>query len=201
MKENRFWIKRIISLMLCLTMVLTFFAPVKAEAMSAKNKKAHKAYMAQVKVDKRNYNVYSKMQYAMLDIDGDNVDELITCPDYTFCSQIVYGYRNGKVVEIARIGGGYYTCSYKKTKVLYVDESGQQGCYFQNYYQMKNGIYEEVAYREKNYNGKNGEWRKKPVCTYYVKGKKTSKAKYQNFVKKLEKGKKTSLQNVKWKTY
>ena len=187
-------------------MLLSLMQPVSADAMSAKNKKAHKAYVNQLKKDKKNYcsgpfAVNKKLPYVYRDLDGDKIDELITCPGYGYCTQIIYGYQNGKVKELARVGQGYFTSYYPKTKVLYVAESGNQGNYYETYYKMIDGKYQTVAEREAAYFDKKGNWRKKPVYTYYVNGKKVSKAKYERYVKTLKKGKAQDLINIKWKNY
>lgn len=65
------------------------------------NQKVHKAYMKQVKEDKKNF-VYGdgKLKYLFIDLDGDTIDELITYPECNMPDQIIYTYSKGTVRQI-----------------------------------------------------------------------------------------------------
>ena len=194
---------RLMSLLFALVLICCC-SVVTVNAKSAANTKAHKALNRQLKTDKRRYYSYrsSKMRYAYADINGDHIDELITEPGYGYLTQAIYAYKNNSVKKIASVGQGYFTKYYPKHKVIYIKNSGHMG-YLSDYYykQTSNGTYKLVAQVGKYYG--NRSYDSKPIrTTYYINDKKTTKAKYSKYVKKLVKGEKgKSFSSLKWKRY
>lgn len=136
---------RILSLLLALVMLFT--VPTPAYAMSARNKKAHKALTTQLKKDKRRYCSYGKLKYVYADIDGDHVDELITVPGYGYLTQAIYDYQNGKVKTVAVVGQGTFTRFYRKNKIITIKNSGHMGVLYDYYmkYSSSSHKYKTVA--------------------------------------------------------
>lgn len=170
MKKNT----RILSLLLALVMLFT--VPTPAYAMSARNKKAHKALTTQLKKDKRKYCSYGKLKYVYADIDGDYVDELITVPGYGYLTQAIYDYQNGRVKNVAVVGQGTFTRFYRKNKIITIKNSGHMGVLYDYYmkYSSSSHKYKIVAYAQKDYGSRSYD--EKPISTtYYVNNKQTSK--------------------------
>ena len=193
---------RILSLLLALVMLFT--VPTPAYAMSARNKKAHKALTTQLKKDKRKYCSYGKLKYVYADIDGDHVDELITVPGYGYLTQAIYDYQNGKVKTVAVVGQGTFTRFYRKNKIITIKNSGHMGVLYDYYmkYSSSSHKYKIVAYAQKDYG--NRSYDEKPISTtYHVNNKQTSKSKYQAYIKKLSAKKETGIRfsSLKWKRY
>lgn len=195
---------RILSLLLALVMLFT--VPTPAYAMSARNKKAHKALTTQLKKDKRRYcnNYQPKLKYTFADVDGDHVDELITYPGYGVITQIVYDYKNGHITKAATTSQGGFTRFYRKSQIITIKNSGHMGTLFDSYlkFNKKSNKYKTVAYAEKYYG--NRDYSEKPISTtYYVNNKQTSKSKYQAYIKKLSAKKETGIKfsSLKWKRY
>ena len=180
---------------------MLFTVPTPAYAMSARNKKAHKALTTQLKKDKRKYCSYGKLKYVYADIDGDHVDELITVPGYGYLTQAIYDYQNGNVRRVAAVGQGNFTKYYPKHKVIYIKNSGHMGVLCDYYYKYVKGTYKMAARAQKDYG--NRSYDEKPVkITYTVNDKKVTKAEYSAYVKKLIKGEKgKSFSKLKWKRY
>lgn len=190
-------------LLLLFTMMLICSMPVSANAMSATNKKAHKAFTSQLKKDKKQFCSFSKskLKYVYADIDGDKVDELITEPGYGYCSQIIYDYQNGKVKSVAVCSQGTFTTYYPKHKAIFIKKSGHMG-YLSDFYLKFNGkSYKWVA--TASYEYKTYDYSKRPSkTTYAVKSKAVSKKQYIAYTKKVVKGEKgKSFKSLKWKKY
>ena len=189
--------------LLLFTMILICCIPVSANAMSAANKKAHKAFTSQLKKDKKRYcdSIRPKLKYAYADIDGDKVDELITVPGFGVVYQIIYYYKNGKIRNVASVGQGSFTKYYPKQKVIYVNKSGHMGSLCDYYLKYTNGKYKVVA-RAGYYYG-NRSYSEKPITTgYHVNNKAVSKKSYTAYIKKITKGEKgKTFKSLKWKKY
>lgn len=69
------------------------------------------------------------------------------------------------------------------------------------YKQSKTGVYKLVAQVGKDYGSRSYD--SKPIkTTYYIGNKKTSKAKYSQYIKKMLKGEKgKNFSSLKWKRY
>mgnify|MGYP004560085197 CR=1 FL=1 len=191
-------------LLLLITAMLVFCLPVSANAMSAANKKAHKAFGTQLKKDKkqfRNSFYNAKLKYAYADIDGDKVDELITEPGYGYCTQIIYDYQNGKVKQVAIASQGTFTTYYPKHKVIFIKKSGHMGYLADHYFKQSKKTYNLVA--DVGYEYKTFDYSKKPsYTTYAVNNKVVSKKTYTSYTKSLVKGEKgKSFKSLKWKKY
>lgn len=202
-------IKRIICFILLLTTMITCFTTYEAEHVSAKsdinklNKKAHKAFMGQVKADKEKYLDRSggtKLKYIFIDLDGDNVDELITYPGYGVVSQIIYDLKNGAVIEVETLSQCEIQSFYAKTKVIYT-AGAHMGTFSNSYYKISKGIMKNVALENGYWYDQYDNLLEKPSYETYINGEKVSRAKYQKFIKSLKKGKKKDFSKIKWKEY
>lgn len=189
---------------LFLCAMVIFSVPIQANAMTKANKKAHTAFKKQLKKAKKTFGMGSKsykIKYAYVDVDGDKVDELIIYPGFGYCSQVIYDYQKGKSKEVCVASQGNFTRYYPKLKVIYIKNSGHMGVLHDTYYKWKSGKYVGVAEVWKDYGSRS--YNEKPVSTtYFLNGKKASKAKYKAYVKRLIKtasGKKFS--GIKWKLY
>ena len=142
------------------------------------------------------------MRYVYVDINGDHIDELITEPGYGYLTQAIYSYENRTVKTVAAVGQGTFTKYYPKHKVIYIKNSGHMGYLCDYYYkQSKTGVYKLVAQVGKDYGSRSYD--SKPIkTTYYIGNKKTSKAKYSQYIKKMLKGEKgKNFSSLKWKRY
>lgn len=182
---------------LCITAV-----PLQTEAASSKNRKAHKAYKRQLKKDKKKYRSgKEKIKYAYKDLNGDGIDELITEPEYGYCSQIIYTYKGGKVKKLVEVGQGEFMKYWRKNKVLYY-YGGHGDSEYDEYYKLQNNKYRRIAYKAVvfDYNMETDE--EIYTTSYYVKGKKVDKRTYTSYIKKLTKGEKAkSFRKIKRKKY
>ena len=192
---------KILSLLIAL--VLICCSGVTVNAASTANAKAHAALKRQLKADKqRSLYSDSKMRYAYADINGDHIDELITEPGYGYLTQAIYSYKNRTIKPVAAVGQGTFTKYYPKHKVIYIKNSGHMGYLCDYYYkQSKTGVYKLVAQVGKDYGSRSYD--SKPIkTTYYIGNKKTSKAKYSQYIKKMLKGEKgKNFSSLKWKRY
>ncbi|MCB5473638.1 hypothetical protein LIQ13_02670 [Blautia luti] len=191
-------------LSLLIVLVLICCSGVTVNAASYANAKAHAALKRQLKADKQRYYQYSssKMRYVYVDINGDHIDELITEPGYGYLTQAIYSYKNRTVKTVAAVGQGTFTKYYPKHKVIYIKNSGHMGYLCDYYYkQSKTGVYKLVAQVGKDYGSRSYD--SKPIkTTYYIGNKKTSKAKYSQYIKKMLKGEKgKNFSSLKWKRY
>lgn len=192
---------RIVLLLFMLMLICCM--PVSANAMSAANKKAHKAFTSQLKKDKKKYCNFArtKLQYAYADIDGDKVDELITVPGYGYLYQTIYDYKDGKIKSIAGVGQGSFTKYYPKKKVIYINKSGHMGVLCDFYLKSVKGVYKIVAYTKYDY-GYRSYSQKPEKTTYYVDDKVVSKKSYTAYIKKITKGENgKTFKSLKWKMY
>lgn len=190
-------------LSLLIVLVLICCSGVTVDAASNANAKAHAALKRQLKADKQKYYQYSssKMRYVYVDINGDHIDELITEPGYGYLTQAIYSYKNRTVKTVAAVGQGTFTKYYPKHKVIYIKNSGHMGYLCDYYKQSKTGVYKLVAQVGKDYGSRSYDY--KPIkTTYYIGNKKTSKAKYSQYIKKMLKGEKgKNFSSLKWKRY
>lgn len=196
------------SMALCLAVVMMLagaLSPVRAEAASAKWKKACKAYNTWLRknpskfkdngdISKRNRKNYKKTDsFILADLDRDGVPELIASHPMSWkWSEIyVYTYKSGKVVQIKGVDGkkgkaaaisansqanGFYEVYRCKQKHLHVAYSGGMES-FENTYTISKGKLKLYAKsREMGLFGENKE--------YMLNGKKSSNKKYQAVIKK-----------------
>lgn len=186
--------------MLCyLFMVLTTLIPeTTVLAESNINKKAHAAFNRELQSLKSGR--LTLLPYAYKDVDGDNIDELITEPGFGAYYQVIYKYKNGKVKQVCAIGQGPFKKYYSKKKVIYSEKTGHMGGLYDTYFKWSNGTYKVVAFVLRTYSG---DYNATPdTVEYYINNKKTSKEKYQSYTKKLIKGDKgKSFSKIKWKKY
>lgn len=197
MKKLRKIMFMVIVFVLCITAV-----PVEAQAASSKNKKAHKAYQKQLKKDKKKYRSgKEKLKYAYKDLNGDGIDELITEPDFGYCSQIIYTYKGGKVKKLIEVGQGEFTQYYKKNRVLHYYGSHMSNSH-DEYYKFQNNKYKCVAHKDVEFDWNMETEEEIYTTSYYVKGKKVDKKVYTSYIKKLTKGDKAkSFRKIKRKKY
>lgn len=165
------------------------------------NQKAHQAFMKQIKEDKKNY-IYGdgQIKYLFIDLDGDEIDELITYPGYGFISQVVYDYKNGKVIEAGNLSHCEIQSFYVESNVIYAS-GAQMGTAFDAYYKFKNGKLSEIAVKNEYWYDLNGNLLKKPTYDTYINEKKVSRTRFQKYVKTLTKGKQKDFSKIKWKEY
>ncbi|MCI8648352.1 MAG: hypothetical protein HFE76_16520 [Firmicutes bacterium] len=176
----------------------TYYCTVRGAAATP-NSKAHKAYVNQIKKDKKKYCSGEKLQYAYKDLNGDGIDELITYPGFGYCMEILYTYTNGKVKKLKELGQREFEKYYLKNKVLR-SSGGHMDHYDTTYYKFQGSRLVKKAYQTETISIKKGN----PVVThkYYINGKKVSKSKYKAYVKKLTKGDKAkSFSKLNWKKY
>ena len=195
--------KKIRIVLLLFMLILICCIPVSANAMSAANKKAHRAFTSQLKKDKRMYcdSIRPKLKYAYADIDGDKVDELITVPGFGAIYQSIYDYKNGKIRNVAGVGQGSFTKYYPKKKVIYVNKSGHMGVLCDYYWKSVKGVYRITAYAKYDY-GRRSYSQKPEKTTYYVNNKVVSKKNYNAYIKRITKGEKgKTFKSLKWKKY
>jgi len=134
-------IQKITTTLLTLTLLTTPFTPVSnIQAMTKANKTAHTKltkYLDNIKEDFFGAESNATFTYAFKDIDGDKVDELIACPGFGYCTEVVCDYTKGKVIKVAGVGQGTFTTFYPKNKVIFIADSGHQGVLF-DYYLKRN---------------------------------------------------------------
>lgn len=194
-------LKKVMLIVIVFALCITA-APIQTQAASSKNKKAHKAYLKQIKKDKKKYRSgKEKLKYAYKDLNGDGIDELITEPEYGYCSQIIYTYKGGKVKKLVEVGQGEFMKYYKKNKVLYY-YGGHGGSEYDEYYKLQNNKYKCVAHKDVEFDWNMETEEEIYTTSYYVKGKKVDKKVYTSYIKKLTKGDKAkSFRKIKRKKY
>lgn len=192
-KKKKFSIKQI-TVTLCILLFAVFFGATPSEAASkaGKAKKAYKAYLSSI-MSRSDFKEYAGLQYgsiffAVMDISGDKVPELIVKENYTEPNGYwVYTYRKGKVRKLKSLdyySGGEIEAVYPKKRIIKTYE-GDSWTVDKIYYKVTNSKM-KVAARTKN--GK-----------YYVNGRKVTKSKYQRYVAKIEQTKCYSENNRKLK--
>ncbi|MCM1181363.1 MAG: hypothetical protein NC347_13990 [Clostridium sp.] len=182
-KKNKIYIKRItVTLCILLSAVFAAVIPSQAASKAVKAKKAYKEYLSNImkQPDFREYAglEFGSIFFAVLDISGDKVPELIVKESYTApAGYWVYTYRNGKVKKLKEMNyysGGEIEAVYPKKHIIKVYEGDDWDSDW-IYYRVT-GSKMKVAARTKN--GK-----------YYVNGKSVTKTSYQNYISKIEKTK------------
>lgn len=121
-------------------------------------------------------------EFYMLDIDRDGVKEMMINKDKV---RYIYTYNGNKAVEILSRGGwgGNTLTYYKKSKALLFDQEGS-GVHEMTYYRLKNGKMMAVAHiGERFLVGEDHT-----IFSYEMNGKKASKAKVEEYCKKLSAG-------------
>lgn len=178
------------ALVLAIGLAFAFSAAAPQDAFASTNSKAHAAYKRLLPKCVEKYDAVSQgsLPYAVVDLDGNGVDELIIEPGWGYCTQVVYTYTNGRVVKAREFGHCWFDLRYwRATDVVYA-ESGHQGVITKAYFKMTStGKLKAVAWSvNTEYLKSNGElgWKHQ----YYVKGKKVSKTTCASYVKKLKKG-------------
>ena len=167
---------------------------------ASKNSKAHAVFRTQIRIDKYRFNTFY-LDYAYVDLDNDKVDELITYPNYGYCTQIIYKYKNGRAVKILETGQGTFTSYYKRKRVIFMKDYGHMGTLMDIYYKYKGGRYVNVASVQKYYGSRSYD--QAPLTrTYYIGQRKVSYSKYAAYVRKLIKGDTVKkFKKLKWKKY
>lgn len=191
--------KKVFGIIILLVCAVSLSVPV--EAAGTKNKRAHQAYAQQLKKDKEDFGL-NKLAYAYKDLDGNGIDELITYPGFDHATENIYIYRNGKVKQVAGVSMGYFEKYYKKNKILYGSRTNMRdyNSTYHEYFKLKGGKLVRKAHMLETSIYKSGKTESK--YKYYVDGKKTTKKKYNSYVKKLLKGDKARyFSKMKWKKY
>lgn len=152
------------------------------EAKSKKNADAIAAYMRYLRNECDN-----SYQFATIDVDNDGVKELYVTRDQGYHAK-VYAYWDGGLKEIQDCFSGEFKY-YKKKKIMYAT-TFHSGEWITRYTKVnkKTKTVKEVAlaYGVDHVTEKGVS----VVYKYYVQGKKTTKKKYNAYVKKLVKGQK-----------
>lgn len=191
---NKF--KKIIIMMVMMAVCITAI-PIPAQAASAKNKKARKAYVVQLKKDKKRWkNEGSKIGYVYADLNGDGVEELITRSGNKYLTGVsIYTYKQGKVKRVYDTEVFSLKCLkyYKSKKVLYELNSSGLDDDSEGYYKFSGN-----KYKLKCGSCVNG----KKYYDCFVNGKTKSASAYKKYVKSLvKKSKAKSFNKLKWKKY
>lgn len=166
--------------------------PSKAVSKEEKAKKAYKAYLSNI-MSRSDFKKYAGLEFgnisfAVMDISGDKIPELIVKENYTTPEGFwVYTYQNGKVKKLKEMNyysGGEIEAVYPKKHIIKTYE-GDDWSSDQIYYKVT-GSKMKVAAKTKN--GK-----------YYVNGKKVTKISYQSYISQIERTKCYSVNNRKLK--
>ena len=172
--------------------ILITAIPSEAASKAGKAKKAYKSYLSSI-MNRSDFKEFAGMKignisFAIMDISGDKVPELIVKESYTAPENYwVYTYRNGKVKKLKSMcyySGGEIDAVYPKKHIIKAYEGDDWFC--DNIYYRVTGSKMKVAARTKN--GK-----------YYVNGRKVTKSSYQRYVSKIERTKCYSVNNGKLK--
>lgn len=183
-----------IAVTVCVLIVAILITTIPSEAASkaGKAKKAYKSYLSSI-MNRSDFKEYAGLKignisFAIMDISGDKVPELIVKESYTAPENYwVYTYRNGTVKKLKSMcyySGGEIDAVYPKKHIIKAYEGDDWFC--DNIYYRVTGSKMKVAARTKN--GK-----------YYVNGRKVTKSSYQRYVSKIERTKRYSVNNGKLK--
>ena len=194
-------IKRKLSIFLSLILMLSSFQVCAATKEVNAFKKQLPSIYSQIKKD--SYLPYTTVKYTFIDLNNDGMKEMIAYDSYNpYSKGYIYQYKKGKVSRVntkcnfqpSRKISSLDIYSYKAKKVFKTGVVSEQSS-ATYYYQYKKGRYVLVAESGTDYVDE--------TITYYkVSGKKVSKAKYNNFVKKLVKSTKArKVSTGKWYQY
>lgn len=175
-----------------------------ANSTSAKvlNQKVHKAYMKQVKADKKNY-VYGdgKLKYIFIDLDGDTIDELITYPECNMPDQIIYTYSKGTVRQIDMLNYCRIDVYYESTHITQSTyDNWNIGMKEVSYSRWKNGNNVCIASESCQYMY-DYSFVDEPIWHTFINEKEVSKTKYLKYIETLKKGKMIDFSKITWKKY
>lgn len=153
---------------------------------SAKNAEATAAYryflMSDQVIEDNICSTKEDLQFAVIDINHDGIKEIVTTGDQMYHA-CVYAYIDDEVKMIDDAFSGSYV--WYKNKNLVYRNSAHTGYYPESYSQFKNGKMVVLANAEGwDYFDANENYSIK--YKYYIKGKKTTKQKYNAYVKKLK---------------
>lgn len=188
--KKRNIIKRII-LMLCVAVIAvsTILGSGTAEVQAAS--KVQKAKAAYAKILGRAKPIFGEeggyFKFALSDINEDGMPELIMfdCCDggaqETF-GVYVYTYYGGKVHSVEDIYSGTSATVYPSQKIIFVAGKVGGGMYFGTYYRFNGKKMIDLA-------GYSTDGFEEEDVTYYIRGKKTTKKKYDQFEKNLHRKK------------
>ena len=194
MKRNKQLSIKQIGITLCILFFAVFMTAIPSQAASkaTKAKKAYNAYLSNI-MSRPDFKEYAGLEFgsisfAVMDISGDKIPELIVKEDYTAPQGFwVYTYRKGKVKklkEMSYYSGGEIEAVYPKKHIIKAYE-GDDWSSEQIYYKVTGSKMKAVA------RTKNGK--------YYVNGKKVTKRSYQSYISKAEKTKCYGANNGKLK--
>jgi hypothetical protein len=127
----------------------------------------------------------SKLEFAVFDINGDGVKELYLTGDDGYHANI-YTYYKGKVKQIDSAFSGKYIY-YRNANLVYSDT--YHSSFDKSYSKLKNGKMVTLASAEGEITFDENDNQVITYSKYTVKGKTTTKAKYNAYVKKLKSGK------------
>lgn len=171
---------------ICILAVMVLFvlasAAWPAETVQAKAKitsKCAKAYAAKLNKVNAQWNHLWGSAVIIRDMNGDKTLELLVNPKpYGSCGAPweVYTYRNGKVKQIGKLSGTIYKISGKKKEYKTESWAGVGVC-----------SYNKVVFSSKKISAKSNCSYEGWPTKYYIKGKKTSKKKYDAYLVKFKK--------------
>lgn len=137
--------KRIVSVILIMCLLLVGLTPAKVDAKS-KNKKAYTAYAKAVNNDANDF-YSSEVSWYVDDVNGDKVKDLIVFDWELFR---VYTYKNGKAVVLAEKYPDRSIYYHKKDKVFWETGEGDGG-WANKFKVTKKGIKNIVSYNAHMY--------------------------------------------------
>lgn len=130
----------------------------------------------------------SELKFALIDINNDGYKEMYITGDDGYHANIC-AYLGGMVTVVDSSFAGIYKY-YNNTNLIYSSTS-HGGAYEESYSKYVNGVMKVLAnIGGQLYLDENDNFIKN--YSYYINGKTTTKAKYNNYVKSLKKGKKVA---------
>lgn len=174
-----------------------------AEAAS-KSKKAKLAYKKYLSSSEQywgnSYYNTSYFKFVIKDLNGDGVPEMIVGNKYANMVDSnfrIFTYYNGKIVELTDVYSGKIDKIYPKKNLIVISGS-KQGEYWTYYYKIVNYALQTIA-TVKGYDYLEGH-EGKIVYSYYVKDNKTTKAKFNQYIKKIKGSAKASSYKLRANT-